>query len=353
MIGKSPQIKKLWTLIEKVARSDSTVLITGESGTGKELVAREIHKRSPRNNGLFVPINCGAIPKELLESELFGYEKGAFTGAVRTKPGRFEVANGGTVFLDEIGDMGPELQVKVLRVIQERTFERVGGIKEICVDVRIVAATHRDLEQAVKQETFREDLFYRLNVIPIEVPPLRERKEDIPLLVDHFMNHFSRVCKRPPLKIEKTALDAMMAYDWPGNIRELENIIERLIVLTDGDSIGINDLPERIVGAGQREQPASSHDATQDPANPIELPKKSAETAVFSPVPGNEASDSSTGFVLPEEGLSLPDLIKDLEIDLIGQALDRANGVKSKAAKLLGLKRTTLIEKMKKLGILY
>ncbi|OCC16191.1 transcriptional regulator, Fis family [Dissulfuribacter thermophilus] len=335
MIGKSPQIKQLLQLIEKVARSDSTVLITGESGTGKELVARKIHQLSPRKDKAFVPINCGAIPKELLESELFGYEKGAFTGANRTKPGRFEIANGGTVFLDEIGDMSPDLQVKVLRVLQERCFERVGGIKEINIDIRVVAATNRDLEQAVKEGSFREDLYYRLNVIPIRVPPLRDRKEDIPLLCQHFIEHFSKRNGRACLRLDNRALRALMAYNWPGNIRELENTMERLVVLTDGDIICPNDLPVRILEA----LPETLDDEEFNEGKEVD-----SQTHDATDVRGLK-------FYLPEEGISLPQLVKDLEISMIKQALERTGGVKSKASKLLGLKRTTLIEKMKKLGM--
>ena len=333
MIGKSPQIKKLLRLIQKVAASDSTVLITGESGTGKELVAREIHRLSPRCSAPFVPINCGAIPKELLESELFGYEKGAFTGANRSKPGRFEIAHKGTIFLDEIGDMDPDLQVKVLRVLQERSFERVGGIKEVHIDVRIIAATNRDLENAVREGNFRQDLYYRLNVIPVKVPPLRERQEDIPLLVEHFMARFAKRCSRNQLKIDREAMDALLAYNWPGNVRELENIIERLLVLTEGDTITLADLPERIIRFFAEARP----DEQKRPAGG-----------------GGKVEPAGTAhglFTLPEEGVSLPELVERLERELIGQALSRTGGVKAKAARLLGLKRTTLIEKMKKLGM--
>ena len=333
MIGESPQILELLKIIDKVAASDSTVLITGESGTGKELVAKEIHRRSKRNAGAFVPINCGAIPKELLESELFGYEKGAFTGANRTKPGRFELANGGTVFLDEIGDMSPDLQVKVLRVLQERAFERVGGIKEIQVDVRIVAATHRDLEEAVKEGHFREDLYYRLNVIPIRVPPLRERRSDIPLLIQHFIKVFSQRAGTPTMEIEELAMEAFMAYSWPGNVRELENVVERLIVLAEGNTISLEDLPERIKGALGKASKGQEGRETGSAKGPISI-------------------DQIAHLPLPENGVSLPEVIRKLEIGLINQALSRTNGVKSKAAQLLGLKRTTLVEKMRKFGML-
>ncbi len=333
MIGESPQIKELVKIIDKVAASDSTVLITGESGTGKELVAKEIHRRSRRHSNAFVPINCGAIPKELLESELFGYEKGAFTGANRTKPGRFELANGGTVFLDEIGDMSPDLQVKVLRVLQERAFERVGGIKEIHVDVRIVAATNRDLERAVKEGRFREDLYYRLNVIPIRVPPLRERRGDIPLLIHHFNTLFAERAGMAPLEIDELAMEAFMAYSWPGNVRELENLVERLMVLTEGNRISLSDLPERIQKALGKVSRGDSNE------------KSGGERRTFS-------IDEVAHIPLPQEGISLPEVLREFEIGLIKQAILRTHGVKSKAAKLLGLKRTTLVEKMKKFGML-
>ncbi len=348
MIGQSSKIKQVLKLIEKVARSDSTVLITGESGTGKELVARQIHNMSKRRDHAFVPINCGAIPKELLESELFGYEKGAFTGANRTKPGRFELANGGTVFLDEIGDMIPDLQVKVLRVLQERSFERVGGVKEVKVDIRVVAATHKDLEEAVRKGDFREDLYYRLNVIPIRVPALRERIEDIPLLVEHFLRHFLERMERPDLKMDDNAIKILMSYDWPGNIRELENTIERIVVLAEGDVIYPDDLPHRIlnsVGFKREKETAvaleDKHDASASGALPFSYSELSTDIDAECPF----------SLQLLDNGRSLPDLIRDIETCLISQALKKVNGVKSKAADILGLKRTTLVEKMKKLGI--
>ncbi len=317
IVGQSESIKKVFKLVDKVAHTDSTVLITGESGTGKELIAHAIHYASGRKTKPFVPINCAAIPEELLESELFGHEKGAFTHAIRTRIGRFELANKGTIFLDEIGEMSPSLQVKLLRVLQERCFERVGGVKTINVDIRVVAATNIDLEEAVNKGTFREDLYYRLNVIPIHLPPLRERKGDIPLLVNHFLKKFS---KGTDVKsIDENALMMLEAYDWPGNVRELENIVERLVILANGPTITIADIPETILRK-------SGH---------VPIPKSSEPPAI-----------------LPEDGLSLSEAVEQFEKTLILQALERTNGVKNRAAKLLKMNRTTLIEKMKKMKLM-
>jgi DNA-binding NtrC family response regulator len=317
LVGVSPAMKKLYKLINRVAQSDVTVLITGESGTGKELVAQAIHRRSNRRDKPFVPINCGAIPEELLESEFFGHEKGAFSGAIRTKIGRFELANGGTIFLDEIGEMKLPLQVKLLRFLQEHKFERVGGLKTIEVDVRVIAATNKDLWKAVQEGSFREDLFYRLNVVPLYVPPLRERKEDIPLLVENFLERYASISEDGggKKKVTPEVMECFMEYSWPGNVRELENIIKRLIILSDGNEITVKDLPERL------------------------RPSKKEKLL-----------DSSFA-KLPETGLDLKKMLEDLERKFIQQALERTGGVKSQAAKLLGLNRTTLIEKMKKLGM--
>ncbi|MCX7988636.1 MAG: sigma-54 dependent transcriptional regulator, partial [Thermodesulfovibrio sp.] len=318
----SPKMQEIFSLITKVADSDATILITGESGTGKELIAKTIHYMSYRSKYPFVPINCGAIPKELLESEFFGYEKGAFTGAVATKKGRVELADKGTLFLDEIGELLLPLQVKLLRFIQEREFERVGGGKTLKVDVRIISATNRDLEKDVLEGKFREDLFYRLNVIPIHIPPLRERKEDIPLLLNHFLAKFCKKRKRQILTISKDAMRCLENYHWPGNIRELENLCDRLSVLVSGNKVEIYDLPEKILG-NQKDlyQPSKTLDVT--------------------------AGD----FVFPENGFDLNKVLNDFERKAIIEALKRTNGVKSKAASLLGLNRTTLIEKMKKMKI--
>jgi DNA-binding NtrC family response regulator len=246
IIGKSPQMQKVFQLIKQVANTNSNVIIYGKSGTGKELVAKAIHYNSPRRNKPFVAVNCSAIPESLLESELFGHEKGAFTGAVSSRKGLFEEANGGTIFLDEVGDMSLAMQAKLLRVIEDKEIRAVGSDKPRKIDVRIIAATHKDLEKAVKEGTFREDLFYRLNVIPIYLPELRERVEDIPLLVEYFLKKYGEEAGRPNIKISREALACMMKYSWPGNVRELENLIERLVVLSPGDEITVNDLPEHI-----------------------------------------------------------------------------------------------------------
>lgn len=312
LIGESPKIREVFSLIDRVAKTDSTVLITGESGTGKELVAKALHFKSPRAKGPFVAINCGAIPHELLESELFGYVKGAFTGALRDKKGRLEVANGGTVFLDEISEMSPALQVKLLRVLQEREFEPIGSTRSIKVDIRVVAATNKNLEELVKKGRFRHDLYWRLNVVPIHLPPLRERKEDIPLLISHFLEIYNDRYKGKVSGFSESAMELLLNYDWPGNIRELENLVQRLVVLKGEGIILPEDLPEKIRGNGHL------HSSLR----------------------------------LDEERLNLNEAVTNLERYLITEALRRANGVKSKAAKLLGIKRTTLLHKMKKNGIL-
>lgn len=307
LIGTSLQMQRIFELIEKVADSTATVLITGESGTGKELIARAIHYYSQRE-GPFVVVNCGAIPETLLESELFGYEKGAFTGALTTRPGRFEVAHKGTIFLDEIGDMSLNLQVKLLRVLQEKTFERVGGVKSIKVDVRVIAATNRDIEALVREGKFREDLYYRLNVVPIHVPPLRERKQDIPLLLKYFLDQSNRLNQAEIEGFTEEAMEILVAYDYPGNVRELQNIVERMVVLKKKGIIGIEDLPEKLF------------------APKVQLP----------------SVDITKGY---------DTLVSEFEKALILNALTKTRGVKSKAAKILSMNRTTLIEKMKRLGI--
>jgi DNA-binding NtrC family response regulator len=310
IIGDSEEIQKVFEVVEKVADTDSTVLILGESGTGKELVAKAIHYNSYRREKPFVPVNCAAIPGELLESELFGHEKGAFTNAIRMRIGRFELANGGTVFLDEIGDMIPMLQSKLLRVLQERQFERVGGIKTIKTDIRIIAATHQNLKALVQQRKFREDLYYRLNVIPLGIPPLRERKTDIPLLAHYFLDQFNRRKKKKIRAIREDAMARLMQYDWPGNVRELENTIERVIILLDGDLVTPPDLPDK-----------------------------------FHEMPGVEPAQAAE---IPESGISLDDAVNEFEKKLILQALLKTGWVKNKAAQLLNLNRTTLIEKIKR-----
>ncbi len=312
-IGDSLPMSKVFRVIEKVADTDSTVLILGESGTGKELVARAIHYHSMRRDKPLIPVNCGAIPEELLESELFGHEKGAFTNAIRTRIGRFEMANGGTIFLDEVAEMSPHLQVKLLRVLQEQEFERLGGAKTIKCDVRILAATNKDLDRLVEDGSFREDLYYRLKVIPVSLPALRERRSDIPLLAHHFLDNMARTRKGRSIDISKEAMKALMNYDWPGNVRELENIIERVVILAEGDRITLDDLPEKIAQG--------------------------------------LALGLDNGGLIPEEGLSLSNAVNEYERQLIIHALEKADWVKNRAAKLLKMNRTTLVEKIKKQGI--
>jgi len=309
-VGDSGPIQKVFELIERVADTDSTVLITGESGTGKELIAKAIHYNSHRQDNPMVVINCGAIPEELLESELFGHEKGAFTGAHKMRVGRFELANGGTIFLDEIGDMSPNLQVKLLRVLQEQKFERVGGTRTLEIDVRILAATNKNLISAVNRGRFRQDLFYRLNVIPIRVPPLRHRKPDIPLLLDFFIKKFNKQNRKRITGFSQEGLDCLMEYRWPGNVRELENLVERLIILSNGDQIELEDVPDSIKGK---------------PSNVESIEVK-----------------------IPKDGIVFDQAVEEYEKKLILQALAETNWVKTKAAKLLNINRTTLIEKMKK-----
>lgn len=313
LVGDSPQIRKVFSTIRKVGHTDSTVLVTGESGTGKELIARAIHHAGTRKDGPMVVINCGAIPSELLESELFGHEKGAFTGAHRTRIGRFEMADGGTIFLDEIGDMSPGLQVKLLRAIQEQTFERVGGTQPIHVDIRILSATNKDLTSAISEGTFREDLYYRLNVIPIKVPPLRERKEDISLLCRFFLERLGARFDEPAKTFSPAAMEFLLSYEWPGNIRELENMMERLAVMSDEDRIGVEDLPDAVRGVSTPERVLA--------LNPL------------------------------HNGMGFTDAVELYQKTLIIEALNHTDWVKAKAATLLKMNRTTLVEKIKKLKI--
>lgn len=318
LIGESNEIRRVFKVIEKVAKTDSTVLITGESGTGKELIARAIHENSYRRKKAMVVINCGAIPGELLESELFGHEKGAFTGAHRTRIGRFEMAHGSTIFLDEIGDMSPNLQVKLLRVLQEQTFERVGSTRSMAVDIRVLAATNKDLSSSIGDGSFREDLFYRLNVIPIKVAALRHRKHDIPLLAKYFLKKLSERSDTEIKIFSESALAALVTYEWPGNIRELENLMERLYVLVDEKIIQLSDLPANIRG------------------------KKDAQSlSVMENIPA-----------LPfENGIGFNEAVENYQKNLILQALEQTNWVKAKAAELLRMNRTTLVEKIKKMKI--
>lgn len=342
IIGRSPSIHIVFDAITKVADTDSTVLISGDSGTGKELVAQAIHALSSRRNGPLIPVNCGAIPAELLESELFGHVKGAFTGAISNRQGRFELAQGGTIFLDEIGDTPPMLQVKLLRVLQERKFEPVGGMKSVPADVRIIAATNKDLEEAVKVRTFREDLFYRLNVIPIHVPALRERRSDIPLLVQHFADKFNREKRRNVHFGAQEVIDLFLRYDWPGNVRELENLVERLVVFCGDGDVALRDLPSKIF---ERVELASGQPGTQ---GKFGFAMRSIAAQMVDEVIELSGGAAFPRFVLPENGIDLKETINSFENDLLMQALSRTQGNKNKASELLKMNRTTLVEKLKK-----
>lgn len=314
IIGNSPAIQPIFARMEKILVTDSTVLILGESGTGKELVARAIHYNGLRKGKPFIAINCGAIPAELLESELFGHMRGSFTGAVADKPGKFELAHKGTIFLDEIGTMPLQLQMKLLRVLQEQEVERVGSTSRTKLDVRVISATNADLEERVRREDFREDLYYRLNVIPIHLPPLRERREDIPLLAKHFLKKICTDMRRPQLEITQEAVRALEDYNWPGNVREMENVIERTVALTDSEIIDVQDLPPQIGGIIRKDS--------------------------FLP-----------SLQIPEEGLDLAETVARIEQTLIKQAMDKSSNVKARAASLLNINRTTLVEKIKRYGM--
>ncbi len=312
IIGESLPMKDVFRLVEKIADTDSTVLITGESGTGKEMIAQAVHYRSRRAEKPFVAVNCAAIPEGLLESELFGHVKGAFTGAVTTRAGKFEQADRGTIFLDEIGDMSPKLQVKVLRALQERVVQPVGSSRNKEVDIRVIAATNQNLEDAVSQSRFRQDLFYRLNVIPIHLPALRDRRDDLPLLVRHFLQKYRQDDRGERTSFSPGAMESLKGYGWPGNVRELENLVQRLVVLKGGGEIEARDLPPGLADRAS----------------------------------GTEAEDVA----FPEGGVDLRSLVERFEAGLIRKALDRSGGNKNRAAQLLSLNRTTLIEKLKKMG---
>ncbi|RMG67683.1 MAG: sigma-54-dependent Fis family transcriptional regulator [Calditrichaeota bacterium] len=309
IVGKNKKMQELFNLIQDVARTSSTVLIRGESGTGKELIANAIHFNSDRVNKPFIKINCGVLAENLLESELFGHEKGAFTGAIKSKPGRFELADGGTIFLDEIGDISPNMQLKLLRVLQEGEFERVGGTETKKVDVRIIAATNRNLEEAMKEGAFRQDLYYRLNVIPIEVPPLRERKDDIPLLIEHFLNKFNQAFNKNIQGVDEEAMRCLQTYHWPGNIRELENLLERAVVLNKTGLLTVKDFPPYVVNA----EPENSI--------PVNLDRP------------------------------LTELVDEYEKQIILVALRENNFNKLRTAEKLGIHRSTFMSKLKKYGI--
>jgi len=314
IIGQSPSMKKIFRIVEKVAASSTTIMLNGETGTGKGVIARAIHECSPRRSKPFIQINCGATPEGLLESEFFGYRRGAFTGAVADKQGKFEMANGGTIFLDEIGDMSADLQVKVLRVLEEGEFERIGGHETIKADARFIAATHRDLEEEVQKGRFREDLFYRLHVIPILLPSLRERQADIPFLLSHFLEEFARKNHKPVMTVAPEALQLMLNHPWRGNVRELRNLVERIVVLKDGEILVPEDLPPkmRLPEGEEGRRPAA---APNDP------------------------------------GISFQTAVSEFEKNLILNALEKTSWVKNRAADLLKIKRTTLVEKIKRYSL--
>ena len=357
LVGTSKAMNEVRFLIEQVAKTPASVLVLGESGTGKEVVARNIHNLSDRSKGAFVPVNCGAIPGELLESELFGHEKGAFTGAISARKGRFELAEGGTLFLDEIGDMPQPMQVKLLRVLQERTFERVGGSKSIKADVRIIAATHQHLEDMIKSGDFREDLFYRLNVFPIETPSLRERKEDIPLLLKELLSRFEHEQEKTVRFTEK-AIESLMEHPWSGNVRELSNLIERMLIMYGEQIVDVAELPHKYQHIEVEEY---------TPEYPEELQEQDAINELFAGFDyGDDDEDSfadseaenthadetnvnePNAGLLPDEGLNLKEHLAELEVSLISQSLVKHDWVVARAAETLGMRRTTLVEKMRK-----
>jgi len=327
LVGSSRSIQKVRKMIEQVSGSDANVLVLGESGTGKEVVARNLHYHSSRREGPFVPVNCGAIPADLLESELFGHKKGAFTGAISDREGRFEMAEGGTLFLDEIGDMSLQMQVKILRVLQERTFERVGSNESRIADVRIIAATHRNLEEAITLGEFREDLFYRLNVFPITTPPLRDRLEDIPLLINELVRRIEHE-KRGSVRLSPSAIYGLCQYSWPGNVRELANLVERMAILHPYGVVDAADLPEKFLADGEAGK------------------EQIGDAMVGTPVTSEDLDPR-----LPRDGLNLKEHLGYLEVSYIKQALTDSGGVVAHAAKRLGMRRTTLVEKLRKYGL--
>ena len=358
LIGDSAPIQEVKNLIRQVAGKPANVLLLGESGTGKEVIARAIHLLSLQADGPFVPINCGAIPAELLESELFGHEKGAFTGAVSARKGRFELAEGGTLFLDEIGDMPLPMQVKLLRVLQERTFERVGGTRPIKAKVRVIAATHRDLEQMIHEQRFREDLYYRLNVFPIEAPALRQRRDDIPLLLNELIGRH-RLTHGAELSFSPDAIVSLQSWHWPGNVRELSNLVERMFILCPNQVVQPEDLPAKYRCLNDEQRVARPFD---------ELDERDALSSIFQS--GDEPAEDEADFfdfqatdgmepeepevVVPSlspEGVNLKEMLANIEMDMIGQALEVNEGIVARAAEHLGMRRTTLVEKMKKYGI--
>lgn len=331
LVGVSPAIQRIRQIMGQVADKEVSVLITGDSGTGKEIVARNLHLNSNRASKPFVPINCGAIPRELLESELFGHEKGAFTGAIASRAGRFELADGGTLFLDEIGDMPLSMQVKLLRVLQERSFERVGGVKTLQTDVRILAATHKNLEQMIEQGEFRQDLYYRINVFPIEMPALRDRVEDIPLLLNDLISVMESE-DRGSVRFNSGAIAALCRYPWPGNVRELSNLIERMAILHPNGIVGLSDLPKKF-------------NIFDDLANADPNGEASGLAGM------HDGHTATLPEILPLDGLDLKEYLANLEKDLIGQALNDSGGVVARAADRLHIRRTTLVEKIRKYNL--
>jgi|HubBroStandDraft_5_1064220.scaffolds.fasta_scaffold15258_2 sigma-54 specific flagellar transcriptional regulator A len=376
--GTSAAIRDVIALIRQVAAFDSTALVLGESGTGKEVVARAIHDLSPRRGRPFVAVNCGAIPADLLESELFGHEKGSFTGAIAARKGRFEIAEGGTLFLDEIGDMSPSMQVKLLRVLQERVFERVGNHASIRCNVRIIAATHRNLEDSIARGTFREDLYHRINVFPIEMPPLRTRSEDIPLLIRDFVAH-NMAEGRGRLQISQRALAALALHSWSGNVRELGNLVERLSIVCSNRVVEVRDLPPKYRPPEDWTLEVKALDSTlcvsalDDASQAIAVEEEVSlsdegaltmlESDAFEPRPLEPSRLAPTAIeaatldpfaaltILPQEGLDLRAHLLSIERRLVEQALERSNGTVAHAARLLNLRRTTLVEKLRKLGM--
>ena len=361
-IGTSPIAQALRRLVSTIANSNATVLITGESGTGKELLARSLHEQSDRVGGAFVPINCSAIPKELLESELFGHRKGSFTGAVADRIGRFELAHGGTIFLDEIGDMSLDMQVKLLRVLQERLIDPVGATRQVSIDVRVIAATHRDLEAEIQAGRFREDLYYRLNVLPVVTPPLRERKEDIPELLRFYATHY-KLGHTQAVRFSSEFLQALVDYPWPGNVRELCNLIDRFSTLYAGQELDLRAIPSNLLPKAlvpiqaellARSGPAAMQEMNMPPEVFAEMQAAgSTHDMVDQPEPQDNEIESIIMLAqgmphLPPEGLSLKDRLAEIERNIIEQALERSQGNVSRTAKLLNLQRTTLIEKINK-----
>jgi DNA-binding NtrC family response regulator len=357
LIGDAPVMREIYTVVDKVADTPSTVLITGESGTGKELIARALHESSSRRDQPFIRVNCAAIPRDLMESELFGYEKGAFTGAATSKPGRFELAHGGTLFLDEIGEIPVSMQVKLLRALQEHEIERVGGIKTIRVDVRVVAATNRDLAAEIAKGTFREDLYYRLNVVHVHLPPLRERKSDIPLLVDHFLRRFNERFRKQVRGVDDASMEALLAHPWRGNIRELENVIERCTLFCEGDRITLEDLPPEVRRAASAAAtaagtgPATAMAPGAAPGGHGDLAsdaRGSTPVDTRAVVAGEAASASDPGVGLKE---AVREAAARVERELIQRALRQTGGNVTHTARLLKISRKGLQMKMKELGL--